>query len=112
MAQTHISSTNAIGKWRYPERKYVYEKTVLIKQTNIFGNTYFSNYIEWQGEAREKFFLSHPAAAAFLKGNPDLILITHSLFHRLVENTFFGEKICIEITTREIQKYSFQLIFH
>ena len=27
------------------------EKKILLKETNLMGNTYFANYILWQGEA-------------------------------------------------------------
>lgn len=99
-----------IGKWKYPKDKFVYEKQILLKQTNLFGNTYFSNYIEWQGEAREKFFLEHPNAETFLKSNQHLKMVTHSLYHRFLENAFFGDKIRIEVTSKEVLKYSFMLI--
>lgn len=100
-----------IGKWKYQNDKFVYEKQVLVKQTNFFGNTYFANYIEWQGEAREKFFLEHPNAEMFLQNNLHLKMITHSLHHRFLANTYFGDKIRIEITSKAILKHSFILIF-
>lgn len=100
-----------IGKWKFPSSKFFCEKDVTFKQTNVMGNTYFSNYVEWQGEAREKLFLSHPAAPAFLLKNPNIFLVTHSLFHKFIINTFFGDKIRIEITTKDILDYSLTMIF-
>lgn len=100
-----------IGKWKYPEKKFAVEKVVLFKQTNVIGNTYFSNYIEWQGEVRERFFLSHPAAPMFLQANPNIMLITHSLSHRFINNSFFGDVIRIELTTKNILEYSVVMIF-
>lgn len=110
MKQPAVTVKN-IGKWKFPDKKFVYEKTVLLKQTNLMGNTYFSNYIEWQGEAREKLLLSHPAAREFLKENPSLKLITHSLFHRFVQDAFFGSSIKIEVTAKEILDYSLVIVF-
>lgn len=109
--RTTGSSLDQVGKWRYPEKKFVYEKTVLIKQTNVMGNTYFSNFVEWQGEAREKLFLSHPAALTFLKENPHIVLVTHTLHHRFLANAYFGDTIRIELTTRDILDYSLRIVF-
>lgn len=111
MSSAATSSMELIGKWRFPATKFSYEKEVLIRQTNLMGNTYFANYIEWQGEAREKFFLAHPAASEFLKQNPDLVLVTYCLYHRFIENSFFGDRIRIDITTREIKKYDLIVVF-
>ena len=95
-----------------PTNKFIYDKTVLIKPTNFFGNTYFTNYIEWQGEARERLFLEHPDAINFLRKNPDIMIVTHSLHHRFIANTFFGDKIRIEVVSKNIYDYSFMLSFH
>lgn len=110
-SKTEHSNLAQIGSWKFPEKKFLYEKSILIKQTNLFGNTYFSNYIEWQGEAREKLFLSHPAALDFLKENLDIFLVTHTLHHEFISNTFFGDKLRIELTTKNILDYSFVINF-
>ena len=111
MSKEQTQFGKLIGHWRYSSKKFIYEKQVLIKQTNVIGNTYFANYIEWEGEAREKFFLAHPAAPEFLKSNPNILLVTHSLFHRFVENTFFGDRVRVELTCKEILDYSVAIIF-
>ena len=100
-----------VKNWKYSRDKFIYEKQILLKQTNLFGNTYFSNYIEWQGEAREKFLLEHPKAEEFLNSNRMLKMVTHSLYHRFQDNTFLGDKIRIELTSKEILKHSFILVF-
>lgn len=104
-------SLNQIGKWKFPDKKFVYRKTVLIKQTNMLGNTYFSNYIEWMGEAREGLFLMHPAARVFLIENAHISMITQVLHHRFLENSYFGDQIRIEVTTRDILDFSLILVF-
>lgn len=101
-----------IGSWKFPEKKFTYEKYVLIKSTNAFGNTYFSNYIEWQGEARERFFFTHPSAEDFLKANKSILMVTHSLGHQFINNTYLGDYLKIEVTSRNIMKYSFVLDFN
>lgn len=102
---------NQIGNWKYPKKKFVFLKTILFKSTNMMGNTYFSNYVEWQGEAREKLLLEHPAASIFLKSNKEITMLTYCVYHRFIINTFFGDIIRIEMTSREIQKYSAVLVF-
>lgn len=111
MAEDTKQLLNQIGSWKFPEKKFVYRKTVLIKQTNMLGNTYFSNYIDWMGEAREKLFLIHPAAGIFLRENMNIFMITHTLHHRFLENSFFGDQIRIEVTTKDILDYSLIIIF-
>ncbi|MCB9800422.1 MAG: hypothetical protein H6757_06655 [Candidatus Omnitrophica bacterium] len=98
-------------EWKYPNSKFICEKQILIKQTNIFGNTYFSNFIEWQGEAREKFLLEHPNSEQFLRENTTLRLVTHSLQHTFKNNAYLGDRIRIEVTSKNILKYSFLLNF-
>lgn len=100
-----------IGKWKFPEAKFSYEKMITFKQTNVMGNTYFSNYVEWQGEAREQFLLCHPATNAFLSSNSHIFLVTHSLGHRFIANTYFGDRISIEITSKNILDYSLIMVF-
>ena len=111
MSKVMVNTLTVIGKWKYPGDKFLYEKEILVKQTNLMGNTYFVNYIEWQGEAREKFLLQHPAAMEFLQQNTNVLLITYCLYHHFIENTFFGDRIRIEVTTRNIEKYDFVIVF-
>ena len=100
-----------IGKWKFPQKKFSCEKCITFKQTNVMGNTYFSNYVEWQGEAREKLFLSHPSAGAFLLANPNIFLITHSLYHKYISHSFFGDQLRIEVTSKDILDYSLVMVF-
>lgn len=111
MYKREKTELDRIGTWRYPMGKYSYEKNVLIKPTNLTGNTYFSNYIEWQGEARESFFLTHPAAKSFLKNYPHLALLTNSLYYRFIEESTFGDRLRIDLTTKEILDYSLLIVF-
>ena len=111
MLKSQSNAVSLIGKWKYPEKKFTYEKIVLIKQTNVLGNTYFTNYIEWEGEVREKFFLSHPGALEFLKSYPNIIMVTHSLFHRFFANAYFGDRVRVELTTKDILDYSLFVVF-
>lgn len=105
------STLSLIGRWKFPHTKFAYERDVLLKQTNLLGNTYFSNYVEWQGEAREKFLLVHPAAKEFLATNPHLAMITYCVYQRFITNSFFGDRIRIEVNSRDLEKHSLVLVF-
>ena len=111
MAKVTSELLNQIGNWKFPGKKFIYKKAVLIKQTNMLGNTYFSNYIEWMGEARESLFLTHPAASIFLSENANISMITQIVHHRFLENSFFGDQIRIEVTTKDILDHSLILVF-
>lgn len=111
MANQPANPIEMIGIWKFPGKKFIYEKEIFLKQTNLMGNTYFANYVEWQGETREKFLLEHPAAGTFLKLNPHILLITYCVYHRYFESTFFGDLVRIELTTKDILKYSAVIVF-
>lgn len=92
-------------------KSYKYEKLVLLKQTNLYGNTYFSNYFDWQGEAREFILFTDLKASKFFRSNPQIKLITHSAFNRFIADTHLGDRVILEVTTKGIQAYSFFIVF-
>jgi CheY-like chemotaxis protein/acyl-CoA thioesterase FadM len=96
---------------KFPNKYFSIEKTVFLEQTNIMGNTYFANYVLWQGEARESLLLSHPNVVEEMKKNQHVRMITHSVYHRFIEETTFGDLVEIRVTAREIKHCSFVLVF-
>ncbi|WP_349369156.1 acyl-CoA thioesterase [Salinarimonas sp.] len=40
-------------------REYVYAHDVCFRETNVVGNVYFANFLEWQGRCREMFLRDH-----------------------------------------------------
>ncbi|MCX5696394.1 MAG: response regulator [Candidatus Omnitrophica bacterium] len=94
-----------------PNKHFSIEKTVFLRDTNIMGNTYFANYIMWQGEAREACLMTHPNFAEEMQKNQHIKMITHSLYHRFVQETTFGDRVEIRVSTREIKHCSFVLVF-
>jgi len=95
----------------FPNKYFSMEKTVYLEQTNIMGNTYFANYVVWQGEARESLLLTHPNFQKEMQACQHIRMITHSVYHRFVEETTFGHVVEIRITSREIKRCSFVLVF-
>ena len=111
---TKLKSTNtleAFESWRFPGKKFSFEKIVLLRETNLFGNTYFANYVVWQGEGREKLLLQHPGSGLWLSQNQHIKMITYETHHRFLGETTFGDHVNIEITSREIKKWNFVLVF-
>lgn len=106
-----IGENSQIGKWKFTELKFSFTKIILLKQTNIMGNTYYDNYLSWQGEARERLLLCHPDLGQWLQDNKHIKMITHSIYHRFLAETTFGDMVRIEATTREIKKCSFVMVF-
>lgn len=106
-----IPENSSVGKWKYPHDRFTYVRPVLLKQTNLTGNTYFANYIEWQGECRESFLLSHPGFSQWSRFNQHIKMITHSINHRYISETTFGDVLRIELTTREIRLTSLIMRF-
>lgn len=95
----------------FPDNYFSMEKTVFLRDTNLMGNTYFANYIMWQGEAREAILMTHPNFAEEMQKNKHIKMITHSVYHRFVQETTFCDVVQIKMTTREIKHCSFVLVF-
>ncbi len=96
---------------KLPNKYFSLEKTVFLKSTNLMGNTYFANYILWQGEVREAALMNHPNFAQEMEKNQHIKMITHSLYHRFIQETTFGDIVEIRMTTREIKRCSLVLVF-
>ena len=84
------------------QRVFRTEIVVTLKDTNVFGNVYFSNFIEYQGVVREKMLLSSvPDLHEMLTGN-SIRLVTVEVYNRYVSNAYFGDRLLAELTTSEI----------
>jgi len=95
----------------FPKEYFSIQKTVFLEQTNIMGNTYFANYVLWQGEAREALLLSHPNFQEEMQKNQHIRMITHSAYHKFIQETTFGDLVEIRVLSREIKRCSFVLVF-
>ena len=96
---------------KLPNKYFSIEKTILLKETNLMGNTYFANYVVWQGEARETYLLSHPRFPEEFAKNQHIKMITHSVYHRFIHETTFGDVVQIKMTSREIKHCSFIMVY-
>ncbi len=85
------------------ERVYRTEIVVTLKDTNVFGNVYFSNFIEYQGVIREKFLLEVVPELHDLMATNSIRLVTVDAYNRYISNAYFGDTLEIRLTTSDIK---------
>lgn len=92
------------------KKEFVFEKTVYLTDTNLFGNTYFARYFDWQGMAREAFFKRLIGDFnKFLQSRIKLVTIeAHIKYHH--EVTLYDE-VVIKVRADNIKVATADLIF-
>ncbi|MDD9302737.1 MAG: thioesterase family protein [Desulfobacter sp.] len=85
------------------DRIFRTEIMVTLKNTNAFGNVYFSNFIEYQGVVREKFLLANVPDLHELMANQSIRLVTVDTYNRFLANAYFGDTLVVELTTSDIK---------
>lgn len=92
------------------EKAFIFEKTVYLTDTSLFGNTYFARYFDWQGMAREAFFKQLIGDYnKFLQSRIKLVTIQASIkYHH--EVTLFDEVI-IKVKVENIGVATAELVF-
>lgn len=88
---------------------FIFEVTVYLKDVNVFGTGYFSRYFDWQGMAREEYFMT-------VKDYGDIIqkgikLITKSAWIDYQNHCTIFDHLVIKIQNRTIKKFSFEMLF-
>ena len=91
------------------DRIFTTEIVITLKDTNVFGNVYFSNFIEYQGIIREKFLLSAVPDLYDMLSAKSIRLVTIDTYNRFLENTYFGDTLLVELTTSAIKASSCKL---
>jgi enediyne core biosynthesis thioesterase len=89
-------------------QKFIYRKNIFLKDLTIYGNTYFANYIEWQGEAREALLAAIVTDTSFLN---KIKLVTISAGIKFRGEAVYGDQICIEVAPTKITLTSVELDF-
>ncbi|MBW2655162.1 MAG: thioesterase family protein [Deltaproteobacteria bacterium] len=97
--ENQIQALKIYGK----DRVFKTEIVVTLKHTNVFGNVYFSNFIEYQGIVREKFLMATVPDLHQLMANRSIRLVTVDTYNRFVNNAYFGDILVVELTTSEIK---------
>lgn len=103
--EKQIQALEHFGK----ERVFRTEVMVTLKDTNAFGNVYFSNYIQYQGEVREKFLLSSVPGLHEMMTATSIRLVTIETYNKFINNSYFGDTLLVELTTSEINGASCRL---
>ncbi|MBU0463859.1 MAG: thioesterase family protein [Proteobacteria bacterium] len=83
-------------------RVFTSEIMVTLKDTNVFGNVYFSNYIEYQGSIREKFLLASVPDLHEMLAKTHVRLVTIDTYNKFISNAYFGDILLLELTTSDI----------
>lgn len=89
---------------------YDYRLTVSFEDTNVVGNVYFSNYIRWQGKAREQF-LSEEAPKILAEMSRGLELITISVKCDYHSQLFALDQVLIRMRLEALEPASVRMVF-
>jgi acyl-CoA thioesterase FadM len=93
-----------------PKNDFVFEKTVYLGDTNMFGNVYFARYFDWQGQAREAFLnKTIPDSISVFRAGIKFVTIEASLKYNK-EALLFNE-IAIKVRAENIKITTLDLIF-
>ncbi len=103
--EKQLQALSVYGK----DRVFRTEIMVTLKSTNVFGNVYFSNFIEYQGVVREKFLLANVPDLHDLMANQSIRLVTVDTYNRFISNAYFGDTLVVELTTSDIKAATCQM---
>ena len=94
---------------------FEHKHTVYFNETNAMGGVvYYSNYVKWQGLAREEFFIKTvPEWKKVMQEvtNGNVNMITAEEYSHFIQHAFFGDEILIKLYATDIKKFSFKIIF-
>jgi enediyne core biosynthesis thioesterase len=96
------------AKQAQPLRTFHHTIDIYLKDSNAYGNTYFSRYFEWQGVCREQWF--HQCVSADMLQNLG-VFITKRAQQDYLQETFPFQKVHCEVNTYDVKQCSFHLIF-
>jgi acyl-CoA thioesterase FadM len=89
---------------------FTYEHLILFNETNALGGVaYFSNYVKWQGMAREYILCSHPQFKKLLSSGIEIVTNRCSVEFR--DSLYFGDIVLIKIFIKQIMPASLTLLF-
>ncbi len=88
---------------------FLFEVTVYLKDVNIFGTGYFSRYFDWQGMAREEYFMTVENYEKIMSAG--IKMITKRAWVDYENHSTVFDHIIMKIQNRNIKKFSFEMIF-
>lgn len=89
------------------KKKFIFEKTVYLSDTNAEGNVYFAKFFEWQGQAREEFFKK--IRPNFLQEG--IKLITVEAYSKYLHECRLFDEVEIIIKISQLRKASIKMNF-
>lgn len=91
-------------------KEFSIERTVYFGDTNVEGNVYFVRFFEWQGIAREEFYLRiMPDAVGFLKSGTRIITVEAKI--QFKSQFVLFDRVTIEVTVKAIRTANIELLF-
>jgi enediyne core biosynthesis thioesterase len=92
-------------------KTYEYRHVVVLEETNLLGNVYFSHYLRWQGHCRE-LFLHELAREVFtdLDRDRDALVTLRCSCNYLAELSAFDE-VAVRMHLGEVAQNRLTLIF-
>ena len=89
---------------------FSYSKAIFLKDLTIYGNTYFSRFFDWQGEAREALLLKIMSSPSDLF-NKRLKLVTLAASVKYMGEVNYGDTIIIDVIPSKITLTTIELDF-
>jgi acyl-CoA thioesterase FadM len=91
-----------------PPKTFHHTIDISLKDSNAYGNTYFSRYFEWQGICREQwYFQCFPFDWLQTLG----VLFTKKAHQEYAQETFPFQKVECRLNAYNIKQCSFNLLF-
>lgn len=90
-------------------KDFIFETTVYLGDANIYGTAYFAKYFEWQGKAREAFFIK--LIPDFSEFGKEVKLITIEAQTSYKKEAALFDDIIIKLNIANIRITTFELIF-
>lgn len=81
---------------------------ICLKDSNAYGNTYFSRYFEWQGVCREQWFFQCICSDML---QSEGVFITKCAHQDYAHETFPFQKVECSLNVYNIKQCSFNLVF-
>lgn len=89
---------------------FVYAKNIFLKDLTVYGNVYFSNYFDWQGEAREAMLNEIiKSSNSPIKKNLKLVTLSASVKYKGEIN--IGDSVRIEVSPTKLTLTTVELTF-
>ena len=96
-------------------KAFILKHKIYFNETNAVGGVaYFSNFVKWQGMAREEYFIASVPCWKDIVGeiqNGRLNMITVEEHSHFIQHAFFGDRVIIHLQTTNIRRFSFDMVF-